>query len=206
MEKPRLLLFDDDEKTIDLTGDALEDYFDVTLVTLESQLDDIITDDFAVIVTDVSIKDSDRTGYQILDELRRKYKITRTPIVVYSAKVNINSIQIEQGKLFFRYVDKATKTSNDELLEACIAASKEKKNLVSWNTFESYFEKNGIIDKKIDPGDLSRLTPFIDTSALETHRQLIAQLKKPDLEDDIWNVLEDLAWEIYQRNQQVEIN
>jgi CheY-like chemotaxis protein len=199
MEKPKLLLFDDEEKTADLTIDALDDDFDVVWKSNQDELDEVITDNFSVIVTDVSIKDSEKTGFQIIDDLRRKYRITRTPIVVYSAKVNIYEIENEQGNLFYRYIDKVGKESNDELLSACKDAIQLKRNFVSFETLECYFDKCKILDEEIDPADLGRLTPFIETSALQTNRQLLGQLKKQDLEEDLWNVLEDLAWDIHQR-------
>ena len=203
MDKPKLLLFEDNVKTGDLTKVNLEgEGFDVTWIVEEGDLDDVISDSFSVIVTDVSINNSSRTGYEIIDDLRRKYKIIRTPIVVYTAKVNMATIEEVQGKLFFRYVDKVNKESNDdddELIRACKEALEQKKNLVSFDTLETYFENCNIIDEKIDPDDLAQLTFFVDTSALETNRHLLCQLKKQDLEDDLWNVLEDLAWEIYTR-------
>lgn len=198
-DKPRLLLFDDDQKTADLIKDSLEDDFEVTWCSTQEELDEKIDNSFDVIVTDVSIKDSDKTGYRLIDDLRRNLRLTRTPIVVYSAKVNIEDIRKEQGKLFFAYVDKASRIAGDCLLDQCKKAAKEKPNLVSWSTFRAYFERIGKLDAELDPEDLGSLYFHVDTSTLRTMRHLLDQLKKDDLQDDVWYALEDLAWDLYQR-------
>ena len=198
-DKPGLLLFDDDEKTADLIKDSLEDDFEVTWCSTQEELDEKIDSSFDVIVTDVSIKDSDKTGYRLIDDLRRNLRLTRTPIVVYSAKVNIEDIRKDQGKLFFAYVDKASRIAGDYLLDQCKKAAKEKPNLVSWRTFRAYFERIGKLDAELDPGDLGSLYFHVDTSTLRTMRHLLDQLKKDDLQDDVWYALEDLAWDLYQR-------
>ncbi len=197
-DKPRLLLFDDDENTADLIKDSLEDDFEVTWCSTQKELDEKIDTSFDVIVTDVSIKDSDKTGYRLIDDLRRSLRITRTPIVVYSAKVNIEDIRKEEGKLFFAYVDKASKVAGDCLLDQCKKAAKEKPDLVSWSTFTAYFEKIGKLDAELEPGDLGDLSFHVDTSTLKTVRRLLDQLKN-DLQDDVWQALEALAWDLYRR-------
>ena len=197
-DRPKILLFDDDQKTADLIKDSLEDDFDVTWCSTQEELDEKIDNSFAVIVTDVSIKDSDKTGYQLIDDLRRNLRITRTPIVVYSAKVNIADIMEEYGKLFFAYVDKAGKMAGDDLLDKCKEAAKEKPNLVSWDTLTAYFEKIGKLDEELDPSDLGNLAFHVDTSTIRAVRQLLDQIKK-DLQDDVWQALEDLIWDLYQR-------
>ena len=197
-DKPRILLFDDDQKTADLIKDSLEDDYEVTWCSTQEELDEKIDSRFDVIVTDVSIRDSDRTGYCMIDDLRRRLRITRIPIVVYSAKVNIEDIMKEQGKLFFAYVDKGGRMSGDELLDKCKDAARGRQNLVSWDTFTAYFEKIGRLDEGLDPSDLGDLSFHVDTSTLGTVRHLLDQLKK-DLQDDVWQALEDLAWDLYQR-------
>ncbi len=74
-DKPHALLFDDDVETVDITKDTLEEEFDVTWVSTKEELDEKIErDHYDVIITDVSIETSPQTGYQIVDEFRRKYK------------------------------------------------------------------------------------------------------------------------------------
>ena len=197
-DKPRILLFDDDQKTADLIKDSLADDYEVTWCSTQEELDEKIDNSFDVIVTDVSLKDSDKTGYRLIDDLRRGLRITRTPVVVYSAKVNIEDIREEHGKMFFAYVDKGSRMSGDDLLDKCKEAVKEKQNLVSWDTFIAYFEKIGKLDERLDPSDLGDLSFHVDTSTLKTVQHLLDQLKK-DLQDDVWQALEDLAWDLYQR-------
>lgn len=50
----------------------------------------------------------------------------------------------------------------------------------------------------LEPSDHGKLSLHVDTSTLETMRHLLGQLKN-DLQDDVWHVLEDLAWNLYRR-------
>ena len=197
-EKPKLLLLEDNAAQVDLIIDSLSDDFDVTWVANQEQLEEIISDEFDVIVTDVSIKDSDKTGYEMIDDFRRNIKITRTPIVVYSAKVNIADIEKEQGKLFFAYVDKGEKVMGDELLEKCLEASKEKQNMISWNVFQGYFEKIGKVDAELDRNDIGKLE-FHGILEVNTVNDLLEQLKKDDLDQDLWLILDELIWDLYHK-------
>jgi CheY-like chemotaxis protein len=197
-EKPKLLLFDDDEKTADLIIDSLDDEFEVTWVSKQEELEEIISDEFDVIVTDVSIKDSDKTGYELIDDFRRNIKITRTPIVVYSAKVNISDIEKEQGKLFFAYVDKGEKVMGDDLLDKCLEAAKQKKNMISWNVFQGYFENIGKGEAKLDSEDIGKLR-FHGILDVDTVRNLLEQLKKDDLDQELWSILDELVWDLYEK-------
>jgi CheY-like chemotaxis protein len=197
-EKPNLLLFEDNAAQVDLIIDSLSDDFDVTWVSNQKQLEEIISDEFNVIVTDVSIKDFDKTGYEMIDDFRRNIKITKTPIVVYSAKVNIADIEKEQGKLFFAYVDKGEKVMGDELLERCLEASKEKQNMVSWNVFQGYFEKIGKVNAELDSDDVGKLK-FHGIFDVNTVKDLLEQLKKDDLDHDLWQILDELIWDFYHK-------
>ncbi len=204
-EKPRLLLFDDDEKTADLIIDSLSDDFNVTWVSKQEELENIISDEFVVIVTDVSIKGSDKTGFELIDDFRRNMRITKTPIVVYSAKVNICEIEDEQGKLFFAYVDKGEKVMGEELLAKCLEAAEQKRNMISWEVFKTYFERLGKLDVELEPEDLGKLSFHIDIQALRTVRQLLDQLTKADLSNELWVILDELAWELYAKYTKEEI-
>jgi CheY-like chemotaxis protein len=89
-EKPELLLFDDEIDTGDLAQDRQEDYFEVTYCSTEAQLrEEIERDRFSVIACDVSIQNSDKDGYEIVNELRIQYDIRNVPVVVYSAVRNM---------------------------------------------------------------------------------------------------------------------
>lgn len=195
-EKPKLLLLEDNKAQVDLIIDSLNDDFDVKWVSNQKELEEFISDEFDVIVTDVSIKDSDKTGYEMIDDFRRNIKITRTPIVIYSAKVNIEGIEKEQGKLFFAYVDKGEKVMGDELLEKCLEASKEKQNMVSWNVFQGYFEKIGKVEAELDRNDVGNLE-FHGIFGVNTVKDLLEQLKKDD--QDLGLNLDELIWDLYHK-------
>lgn len=200
-EKPHALLFDDDPDTVDITTDILEEVFDVVWVSTKKELDEKIErDHYDVIVTDVSIETSPQTGYQIVDELRRKYRVTRTPVVVYSAVRNVLEIKKSQNRLFHGYVDKTAKNWQEKLIKECTKAVKANKNLVSWNVFEFYFEKIGKLDKKINVNDIpDAFILGINIGENPTIRSIIALLKNPELDDVSWETLENTLWKIYCR-------
>ena len=66
------------------------------------------------------------------------------------------------------------------------------------DTFTAYFERIGRLDERLDPSDLGGLSFHVDTGTLGTVRHLLDQLRN-DLQDDVWQALEDLAWDLYRR-------
>ena len=80
---PELLLFDDEADTGDLVVDRLAEDFDVTFCTTEDKIrDELQPERFCVIVCDVNIQFSNKTGYQIIDEIRTEYQIRKVPVVI----------------------------------------------------------------------------------------------------------------------------
>jgi CheY-like chemotaxis protein len=195
IEKPKLLLLEDSDKGIDLIMDSLSEYFDVTWAKDQFQLEEKINAKFQVIVTDVSINNCEKQGFQLIDDLRVKMRITRIPIVVYSANVNIEDIEEDQGKLFCGYVDKGNDMSGDVLLKTCIDCAKERQNVVSMNVWEGQFTKLGKLNHPLSDkiiGDLK----FLGIYDIKTIKDLITQLKN-DIENSEWKSLEDLLWIIW---------
>ncbi len=195
IEKPKLLLLEDSDKGIDLIMDSLSEYFDVTWAKDQFQLEEKINAEFQVIVTDVSINDCEKQGFQLIDDLRVKMRITRIPIVVYSANVNIEDIEEEQGKLFCGYVDKGNDMSGDVLLKTCIDCAKERQNIVSMHVWEGQFEKLGKLNQPLTDERIGNLK-FLGIYDIKTNKDLITQLKN-NLEDSEWKSLEELLWIIW---------
>jgi len=198
-DKPNVLLFDDDENTVDITRDTLEDFFNVTWVSTKEELDDNIErDHYDVIVTDVSIESSPQTGYEIVDELRIKYRVTRTPVVVYSGVRNVPQIKKSQDRLFYSYVAKVGRDWQKKLVIECKKAAKANRHLVSWNVFEAYFEKIGKIDSQITTSDMpDAFIMGIDLGKNPTVRAVIALLQNPEIDNGSWETLENTLWKIY---------
>jgi len=195
IELPKLLLLEDSDKGLDLILDSLSEYFDVTRVKDQFQLEEKISKEFQVIVTDVSINDCEKQGFQLIDDLRVKMRITRIPIVVYSANVNIEDIEEEQGKLFCGYVDKGNDMSGDVLLKICIDCAKERQNIVSMHVWEGQFEKLGKLNQPLTDERIGDLK-FLGIYDIKTNKDLITQLKN-NLEDSEWKSLEELLWIIW---------
>jgi len=195
IEKPQLLLLEDSEKNIDLLIDSLSEYFDITWVKNESELEEKINAEFQVIVTDVSINTSDKTGFQLIDDLRVNMRITRIPIVVYSANVNIEDIEKEQGKLFCGYVDKGTDVSGDVLLKTCIDCAKERQNIVSMSVWEGQFAKLDKLNHPLSDKIIGELE-ILGIYNIKTIKDLIIQLKN-DIENSEWKSLEDVLWTLW---------
>ena len=190
IEKSNLLLFEDSEKQIDLILDTLSDDFNVTWVKNQSELEEKINAQFQVIVTDVSINNSDKTGFQLIDDLRVNMRITRIPIVVYSANVNIEDIEKEQGKLFCGYVDKGNDVSGDVLLQTCIDCAKERQNVVSMTVWEASFAKLGKLNHPLTDDVIGELK-ILGIHDIKTIKDLCTQLNN-NIENSEWKTLEDL--------------
>ena len=190
IEKPKLLLLEDSDKGIDLILDSLGEHFDVTRAKDQFQLEEKINAEFQVIVTDVSINNSDKTGFQLIDDLRVNMRITRIPIVVYSANVNIEDIEKEQGKLFCGYVDKGNDVSGDVLLQTCIDCSKERQNVVSMTVWEASFAKLGKLNHPLTDDVIGELK-ILGIFDIKTIKDLCTQLNN-NIENSEWKTLEDL--------------
>jgi len=195
IEKPKLLLLEDSDKGIDLILDSLSEYFDVTRAKDQFQLEEKINAEFQVIVTDVSINNSDKTGFQLIDDLRVNMRITRIPIVVYSANVNIEDIEKEQGKLFCGYVDKGNDVSGDVLLQTCIDCSKERQNVVSMTVWEASFAKLGKLNHPLTEDVIGKLK-ILGIFDIKTIKDLCTQLNN-NIEDSEWKSLEDVLWTLW---------
>jgi len=120
LEKPKLLVFDDDERSARATGRQLNDHFEITIVKNQDELEDKIAETFSVILTDIRIQGTEKTGFEIVNEIRQNMRITRIPIIIYSGQITVDETRKEQGKLFFDYVDKGTIGWGDELLKKII--------------------------------------------------------------------------------------
>ena len=195
IEKPKLLLLEDSDKGIDLILDSLSEYFDVTWAKDQFQLEEKINAEFQVIVTDVSINNCEKQGFQLIDDLRVNMRITRIPIVVYSANVNIEDIEKEQGKLFCGYVDKGNDASGDVLLQTCIDCAKERQNIVSMSVWEGQFTKLGKLNYSLSTEIIGELK-ILGIHDIDTVKDLIIQLNH-DIEDSEWKSLEDLLWTLW---------
>ena len=186
---PKLLLLEDSDRGIDLILDSLGEYFNVTRVKDQFELEEKISKEFQVIVTDVSINNSDKTGFQLIDDLRVNMRITRIPIVVYSANVNIEDIEKEQGKLFCGYVDKGNDVSGDVLLQTCIDCAKERQNVVSMTVWRASFAKLGKLYHPLDSDVVGELE-LLGIHDIKTIDDLCIQLDN-DIEKSEWKILED---------------
>jgi CheY-like chemotaxis protein len=170
--------------------DTLSDDFNVTWVKNQSELEEKINAEFQVIVTDVSINNSDKTGFQLIDDIRVDLRITRIPIVVYSANVNIEDIEKEQGKLFCGYVDKGNDMSGDVLLQTCLDCAKERQNIVSMIVWTASFAKLGKLEHPLDDDVIGELK-ILGINDIKTINDLCIQLDN-DIEKSEWKTLEDI--------------
>ena len=200
MPEKYLLLFEDDDTTAKNVEDQLNYDFNVIRVKNKEELRDKLEPDlFSVIVTDVQIDGSDINATEILHDIRRKRRITRTPIIVYSGIKNMDVIEKEEDKMFRYYITKGEKGWLSKLEDCCLLSAKEDKHLVSWRTFEGYFEKEKIIDSPISPEDITAAATImgIVLGDKTTNRTIIDWLKNPDLDNDAWTELEILLWKKY---------
>jgi CheY-like chemotaxis protein len=187
-DEPELLLFDDEPDTAEVVVDRLSDDFKVTFCSTETQLRDTIEPDrFCVIVCDVSIQSSNKTGYEIIDEIREEYGIRKTPVGVYSAVRNIPEIQKSQGPYYDFYIEKAEGWSQ-KLLAECIKACAKEGRLVLADVMERKLK-----DHLDDLLDVTRYSP--DAEILGVHsipnltvKIALEQLRKKELDKETESV------------------
>ena len=185
---PELLLFDDEPDTGDLASDRLEDYFKVTYCSTEKQLrEEIEPNRFSVIACDVSIQNSDRDGYEIVNELRVKYDIRKVPVVVYSAVRNMAEIKKRLGGFFSAYVVKGESRWAKNLLHVCKKAEIKNPRNVEADVYKRLFAKH--MDDHLDVS-LSQDAEIMGVKGNEklTVRIAVSQLENKELDDETADV------------------
>ena len=185
---PELLLFDDEVDTGVLAQDRLEDYFKVTYCSTEKQLrEEIEPNRFSVIACDVSIQNSDRDGYEIVNELRVKYDIRKVPVVVYSAVRNMAEIKKKFGGFFDDYVRKDEADWAKNLLHVCKKAEIKNPRNVEADVYKRLFAKH--MDDHLDVS-LSQDAEIMGVKGNEklTVRIAVSQLENKELDDETADV------------------
>ncbi len=179
----------------------MKDDFKVDRAKNQDQLRDYLEPDhYSVIVTDVQIDGSGGIpATEIIHDIRRKRRITRTPIIVYSGVKNMDIIEKEENKMFRYYVTKGERGWLSKLEDYCLLSAKEDRHLVSWRTFQGYFEEEKIIDLSISKEDITSAAIIMGITLGDktTNRTIIDWLKEPELDDDAWHELEELLWKKY---------
>ena len=184
-EKPELLLFDDEVDTGDLAQDRLEDYFEVTYCSTEAQLrEEIERDRFSVIACDVSIQNSNSSGYEIMGKLRDTYEIVSVPVVVYSAVRDLQEIKRVEGSNFAEYIDKAQQGWDKKLLTACIRWCAKTGRLVFADVMERKLK-----DHLDDPLDVPKFSPDAEILGVKvipnlTVKIILEKLRKKELDKE----------------------
>ena len=184
-DKPELLLFDDSPDTAKVVVWALEDDFKVTFCTTEDHLrEEIRRDRFCVVACDVSIQNSNSSGYEIMGKLRDTYEIVSVPVVVYSAVRDLQEIKRVEGSNFAEYIDKSQQGWDKKLLAACIKWCAKTGRLVLADVMERKLK-----DHLDDLLDVPKFSP--DAEILEviydsnlTVKTVLAQLRKKELDKE----------------------
>jgi CheY-like chemotaxis protein len=201
MSEKFLLLFEDGDITAKNVKDQLKDDFKVDRAKNQDELRDYLEPDhYSVIVTDVQIDGSGGIpATEIIHDIRRKRRITRTPIIVYSGVKNMDIIEKEENKMFRYYVTKGERGWLSKLEDYCLLSAKEDRHLVSWRTFQGYFEEEKIIDLSISKEDITSAAIIMGITLGDktTNRTIIDWLKNPELDDGAWEELEKILWKKY---------
>ena len=184
-DKPELLLFDDEADTGDIVQDRLSDDFEVTFCTTEAQIrDEIQPDRFCVIACDVSIQNSDKSGYRLIDEIRRDYGIRKVPVVVYSAVRDIPEIRKREGTYYDAYIEKVPPKWGEKLAAACMKACAKEGRWVVADVYEKL-----LADHLDDLLDVPRYSPDAEIFGVHTIPNLtvkiaLDQLRKKELDKE----------------------
>ena len=185
LKKHELLLFDDEADTGDIVQDRLSDDFEVTFCTTEAQIrDEIQPDRFCVIACDVSIQNSDKSGYKLIDEIRRDYGIRKVPVVVYSAVRDIPEIRKREGTYYDAYIEKVPPKWGEKLAAACIKACAKEGRWVVADVYEKL-----LADHLDDLLDVPRYSPDAEIFGVHTIPNLtvkiaLDQLRKKELDKE----------------------
>ena len=184
-DKPELLLFDDSPDTAKVVVWALEDDFKVTFCSTEDQLrEEIRRDRFCVVACDVSIQNSNSSGYEIMGKLRDTYEIVSVPVVVYSAVRDIPEIRKNEGTYYDAYVEKGPKGWGEKLSASCIKACAKEARWVVADVYEKL-----LADHLDDLLDVPRHSPDAEIFGVHTIPNLtikiaLEQLRKKELDKE----------------------
>ena len=183
--KPELLLFDDEPDTGDIVQDRLSDDFVVTFCTTEAQIrDEIQPDRFCVIACDVSIQNSDKSGYKLIDEIRRDYGIRKVPVVVYSAVRDIPDIRKREGAYYDAYVEKVPPKWGEKLAAACMKACAKEGRWVVADVYEKLLADH--LDDLLDVRKFSADADIMGVYGNEnlTIKIVLEKLRKKELDKE----------------------
>ena len=200
MDKHWALLFEDQKLNAEVVIDVLDE-FQVDWVSTTEKLEEKIKDGkYRVIVTDVNIATSPKPGYEVVDELRRRHRKTRVPVVVYSTVVNMDETRSAKGKLFYDYVDRNDKDQRKNLQDACRRAVKENTHTVSWNALEASFQQLGLLNKKIPKSDIpNRFIMGIYFDKDPSVDILLKHIKDKDNDDETWSIFEEFLLDLHDK-------
>jgi len=191
-DKHELLLFDDEADTGDIVRDRLSDDFEVTFCTTEAELREVIQPDrFCVIACDVSIQNSNKTGYKIIDEIRQDYGIRKVPVVVYSAVRDIPEIRKNEGTYYDAYVEKGPPGWGEKLSASCIKACAKEARWVVADVHEKLLK-----DHLDDTLDVPKFSPDAEIFGVHTIPNLtvkiaLDQLRKKELDKETTKAIEN---------------
>ena len=192
----QLLLFDDEPNTAEIVVDTLQEIdpktrkpiFEVTYCSTEAQLRDAIEPDrFCVIVCDVNIQSSSKTGYQIIDKIREDYGIKKIPVGVYSAVRNIPEIKKEQGTYYDFYIEKLGNWG-EKLLAACMKACIKEGRFVFADVYEVLLKDH--LDDLLDVPTYSQNAEIMGVHSIPnlTVKIALAQLREKVLDEETESV------------------
>lgn len=201
MDRQWALLFEDQKLNAEVVIEVLDE-FQVDWVSTVDELEEKIKDGkYRVIVTDVEIATSPKPGYEMVDELRRRHRKTRVPVVVYSTVVNMDETRASKGNLFYDYVDRNDKDQRKNLQDACRRAVEENTHTVSWNALEASFRRMGLLDKTIPKSDIpDRFIMGIYFDKDPTVHVLLKHIKNKDNDDETWGIFEEFLLSFHDKH------
>jgi len=113
--KPKVLIFDDEDwaNTIEID---IRDRYNATIVSTGEEWNSKIAPSYwDVIIVDVQILGSAKLGFEIAEDAILTLGI-KTPVIIITNKVDIESIRKSKGNLFFGYHSKSDPNFSDLLL------------------------------------------------------------------------------------------
>jgi len=201
--KPKVLIFDDEIEWATSIEMYITDRYDSTIVTSAEGWNSRIAPSFwDAIVADAQILGSAKTGFEIAEDAILTLGI-KSPIIIITNKVDIESIKKTKKDLFFSYLSKADPSFSEKLLteidRAC-ASTKDSSHIC--NLLTGVGSELKIFDKKLSDEAIGvwkselELYGFSLSSNIVTFKGLVDLIKDGETSKVQKERIQKLLWEV----------
>jgi len=207
--KPNVLIFDDEIEWAKLIKEDIEDRYSVTIVKNAEEWNSKIAPSYwAVIIVDVQILGSAKLGFEIAEDAILTLGI-KSPVIVITNKVDVQSIKKSKGNLFFAYHSKTDPNFSENIqtdIDRAYASTKKLDHVC--NLLREIAEEQNILNTELSSGYLedwkSELQIFSRSlsSSNITFGSLLELMCDEGCEDHHKGRIEKLLWDIIRESRE----